>query len=213
MPMMLDLMSGLGGQSEAFLRAGWSVLRIDNNPLLADVASTVIMPVELVDPNHWTDHPAQITYVHASPPCTEFSTGFSSPRSIAERSGEDYMPNMKLVMEAIRIIDTIRPKWWSLENVKGSIRYLRPILGEPRLIVGSFVYWGNFPLFDPKSLTIPTKSEMDRRHDPLRANHRAHIPLVISEAFLTAMKSQRSLADFAGIRKGSHLGENADVDF
>lgn len=204
LPMMLDLMSGLGGQSEAFLRDGWSVLRIDNNPLLSDVASTVIMPVELLDPNHWTDtHPAQITYVHASPPCTEFSTGFSSPRSIAQRSGEDFMPNMKLVMEAIRIIDTIRPKYWSIENVKGSIQYLRPILGEPRLIVGSFVYWGNFPLFDPKSLTIPQKKEMDKRHDPLRANHSACVPLVVSEAFLRAMKSQRQLADFAEIRKVS----------
>jgi len=37
---VLDLCSGLGGFSEAFLTAGHDVLRIENNPLLADVPNT-----------------------------------------------------------------------------------------------------------------------------------------------------------------------------
>jgi site-specific DNA-cytosine methylase len=39
---MLDLFSGLGGASEAFVRAGWEVMRIENNPLLSEVPNTEI---------------------------------------------------------------------------------------------------------------------------------------------------------------------------
>lgn len=51
----LDLFSGLGGASEAFLKdaSNWNVLRIDNNPLLSEVPNTVIM-----DLNDFTPIPA-----------------------------------------------------------------------------------------------------------------------------------------------------------
>ena len=40
---MVDLCAGLGGASEAMVRSNkWSVLRIDNNPLLADVPFMVM---------------------------------------------------------------------------------------------------------------------------------------------------------------------------
>ena len=39
---VLDLCSGLGGFSEAFVAAGHEVLRIEHNPLLADVPHTKI---------------------------------------------------------------------------------------------------------------------------------------------------------------------------
>lgn len=42
---VLDLCSGLGGFSEAFVAAGHEVLRIENNPLLVDVAHTKIMDI------------------------------------------------------------------------------------------------------------------------------------------------------------------------
>ena len=40
---VLDLCSGLGGFSEAFIEAGHDVLRIENNPLLGDVENTRLM--------------------------------------------------------------------------------------------------------------------------------------------------------------------------
>lgn len=201
-PMMLDLFAGFGGQSEAFLEAGWDILRIDNNPLLSEVPRMVMADVCDLKPFNLCG--AQIDYIHASPPCYEFSLGRNAPRSeaiiAAARAGVEctYWPTqgIELVEQAKRIIDELKPRIWSIENVKGSIKFLKPILGEPRLIVGAWVYWGNFPLFDPSTLELPTKASQDRRHSPLRANHRAHIPLCLSQAFLRAIRAQTTLSSF-----------------
>jgi hypothetical protein len=42
---VLDLFSGLGGASEAFLSSGHDVVRIENNPLLSEVPNTQSMCV------------------------------------------------------------------------------------------------------------------------------------------------------------------------
>ena len=191
---MCDLYAGLGGQSEAFLRAGWSVLRLDNNPLLSGVENMVLCDVRKLQPHSCPDR--VVDYIHASPPCTEFSLGYSSPRSVAERAGQEFQPDMTLLLEALRIIEAVEPRYWSIENVKGSIRYFEPLLGKPRLIVGAYVYWGNFPLFDPSKILIVDKAKKDKRHSPLRANHKGKIDLSISEAFLHAIEAQKSIFDF-----------------
>ena len=89
---MLDLFSGLGGASEAMLNHGWEVKRIEKNPELVLVPNTEIMDVydlgQLLDINIADGHyPDQPTLIWASPPCTDFSNGFSSPKSIAIRAG------------------------------------------------------------------------------------------------------------------------------
>ena len=43
---VLDLFSGLGGFSEAFLRAGDEVVRVENNPLLSEVPNTTLQDVK-----------------------------------------------------------------------------------------------------------------------------------------------------------------------
>ena len=192
---MLDLCSGFGGQSEYFLK-DFDVLRIDNNPLLSDVAETVIMDIyndQILDSNN-----TEIEYIHAGPTCLEFSTGYAGPRGAAQRAGdEDYWPTegIRLVNRCKAIIDTLKPRFWSIENVKGSIIYLTPILGEPRLIIGPYVYWGNFPLFSFEA-TIPSKADKDKRHSPLRMNYRACAPIEISKAFHDAIVNQRSILEY-----------------
>ncbi len=194
MKKMVDLYAGFGGQSQAFLNAGWDVLRIDNNPLLGGVENMVLIDVKHLSVK---DSPVQLEYVHASPPCVDFSTAYSSPRSKSQRGDDDeYLPDLTLLFEALRIIDEIKPRYWSIENVRGSIRYFEPYLGKPKLIIGAWVYWGNFPLFETSSLTPVPKSQKDKRHSPLRANYRAHIDLKVSRAFLKAMTEQRSILDF-----------------
>jgi hypothetical protein len=188
--MMLDLCSGFGGQSEAFLES-WAVFRIENNPLLSEVPNTVIADIFDIRPFNISSQ--RIDYVHASPPCLEFSLAYNAPRSRAERNGEDYHPTHGLAMakRVKEIIDTLEPLYWSVENVKGSAKYLSPIFGEPRLIVGAYVYYGNFPLFESRHFaTLPSKADQDKRSkSPLRANHRAHIPLCsYHKAFFDAME-------------------------
>ena len=193
--MMLDLCAGFGGQSEAFLEE-YDVLRIDNNPLLSEVPQMVI--TDLYDIRPFNISNQSIDYIHASPPCLEFSTAYSAPRGVAHRNGEDYHPTdgIAMVERCVEIINKLKPKYWSLENVRGSIKYISPILGEPRLIVGAWVYWGNFPLFNPDTLTLPNKADQDKRWSPLRSNHRAHIPLCISQAFFDAMQVQKSILEY-----------------
>lgn len=203
---MLDLFSGLGGASEAMIQDDdWSVLRVENNPLLSEVPNTVIMTVQqfrakasmyaAIKPA-W-DELETIDLIWASPPCTEFSNAYDAPGPRAKRAGIPFSPDLSLVREAKAIIDTLQPKFWAIENVAGSIKHLTPILGEPRLIAGPFVLWGNFPLFSLPSGWKHSKFEKDTwSSDPLRANKRAKVPIQVSSALKSAVENQRSLFSF-----------------
>jgi len=200
MKYMLDLYSGLGGMSEAFYQSpNWSVLRIDNNMLLKDVPQTVIMDIRHLDPatigRPW--NLPRIDYIHASPPCTEFSVAYGSPRGKhqRERPNEEYLPDMTWLIEALRIIKTMRPKYWSIENVKGASKYFTPLLGEPSVIIGSFMFWGNHPTFAVED--NHTKYAVDvHSGNPLRANIRGRIPMSISKGMKKAIESQRSIFEY-----------------
>jgi len=199
MKKMLDLCAGFGGQSEAFLRGGWEILRIDNNPLLSEVEEMVIMDLfDQAFDDVWAAK-EKIEYVHAGPTCLQFSTAYSAPRGVAQRNGDtDYYPHdgVKLVKKCMSIIEQVNPRYWSIENVRGAIKYLKPFLGEPRLIVGPYVYWGNFPLFTISIEDLPSKATLDKRWSPLRMNHRAQCPIELSTAFFKAMQSQKSVFDY-----------------
>ena len=196
---MLDLFSGLGGASEAFLNNGWDVKRIENNPILQGVPNTEnICVLDFANQleSYVAEHGVQdpIKFVWASPPCTDFSLGYNSPRSEAHRAGLDYYPGhaIELVKTAKHIIDLLQPQYWCIENVKGSIKYLKPILGEPTRIVGSYVLWGRFPAFECD--TPPTKASKDvHSANPLRANLKAQIPYELSDAFRVAIENQKTL--------------------
>lgn len=194
--MMLDLFAGFGGQSEAFLE-NWDVLRIDNNPLLSEVPRMVIEDIgsdlfyQMLEPSQIHE----IEYIHASPPCHAFSLGFHAPKAVASRTGEEYNPSTELVEIAKKVIDLLQPRFWSIENVRGSIKHLRPILGEPTLIVGPYVYWGRFPPIQIQVKDLPKKSDKDKRHSPLRSNYRALIPLELSKAFKRSIETQTRLND------------------
>ena len=196
--MMLDLFAGFGGQSEAFIRSGrWDVLRIDNNPLLDQVPRMMIEDIGSPSFFDMLKRPLghQIEYVHASPPCHGFSLGYNAPKAVASRSGEPYTPSTELVEIAYKVIEQLQPRFWSIENVRGSIKHLRPILGDPTIIIGAYVYWGRFPPLQISAADVPTKSTKDKRHSPLRSNYRALIPLELSAAFLDAIETQTRLND------------------
>jgi len=197
-PLMIDLCAGFGGQSEAFLQGGFDVIRVDNNPLLSEVPNMFIEDVYKIEPFNISGR--GIDYIHAGPTCHEFSLAFNAPRSKAIHSGAaaSYSPTegIRLVQRCKDIIEQLQPRYWSVENVRGSIKFLTPILGEPRLIVGPYVYWGNFPLFDVDVADLPSKAQLDKRHSPLRMNHRAECPLMLSQAFFEAMTTQHSILDY-----------------
>jgi len=195
---MLDLCSGLGGASEAFLVDDeWDVIRIENNPLLEEVPHTIIGDVfDTTDRWERSGHP-RVDLIWSSPPCREFSQAFNAPGPEARRAGKDFTPDLALVIESKRIIDMVEPRTWVIENVMGAIPHLKHLLGPPRQIVGPFVLWGNFPLLDVHGIAHSKYEGDPHSSDPLRANIRAKIPLAISSALLTALATQSNLEDWS----------------
>ena len=201
----LDLFSGLGGASEAFIQDtdNWSVLRIDNNPLLTGVPNTVIDNISNLHPqNYGIRYPPgkgrlKIECIWASPPCREFSTAYNAPRSGAARGGIPYEPDMSLLHATIDIIKTVKPRYWIIENVVGSIRYFAEELGEPRLIIGPYVLWGNFPTFAVDENKLESKASKDKHSaNPLRSNYKAKVDFEISQALKYAIENQKSIFSF-----------------
>lgn len=192
---VLDLFSGLGGASEAFVRAGDEVLRIENNVLLKDVPHTHLMDVVDLHAFLAEYHVGRTDYdlVWASPPCLEFSNAYSAPKARARREGRKHNPSLALVEAARDIVELLNPRWWVIENVRGACPWLNPVLGEPRQVIGPLVLWGHFPhLIMPEDFQH-RKADVDKRHSPLRANIRAKIPLEVSEALRRAITTQQKI--------------------
>lgn len=202
----LDLFSGLGGASEAFLEDNdnWTVLRVDNNPLLADVPNTMMTDIKKLPTKirwHTADkiRPGRVDAIWASPPCREFSNAYSSPKSIwgREHGLDSYEPDMSLLEAAMEIIELVDPKYWIIENVVGSIRYFAEYLGEPRQIIGPYVLWGNFPYVDVDETKLKNKSKKDvHSSNPLRSNFKAKVDYEISSSMKSAIENQKSIFSF-----------------
>jgi hypothetical protein len=204
---MLDLFSGLGGASEAFVRAGWEVMRIENNPLLSEVPNTQIKCVfelrDFLEDNRGSldctpQFAEQIELIWASPPCSDFSLAYSAPHAIhtREHPNEPYEPNMDYLEATLDIIKMLKPRYYVIENVRGASKFFTEMIGtKPRQILGNAQFlWGNYPLIDPPR--YPSKAEIDKSHSPLRANIRAKIPIEISQALLDAIENQKCILDY-----------------
>ena len=193
---MLDLFAGLGGASEAFVNSdNWSVVRYDNNPLLESVPEMIITDYMFTLVK--LEKLYGVDLLWASPPCTDFSGGWHSPKSKHSRikgPKEEYSPDMTLLKKTIESIFYLKPKTWVIENVVGSIKYFEPLLGPPRQIIGSVVLWGNFPLLPLPADFKELKKHKDKggKH-PLRSNYRAIIPYEISESLLDTLQGQLTL--------------------
>ena len=159
---MLDLFSGLNGASKAMRNRGWKVIGVDNNPsfnpeIVADIAT-------------WSWHGKRPDLLWASPPCTEFSK-LDKPWY-----PHDKEPNMSLICATKRIIDETNPCFWVVENVRGSRKYIVPLLGPVTKKAGSRYLWGNFPVFDVDSEKCYGKMKISHN----RSTMRSIIPYVIS---------------------------------
>lgn len=200
---VLDLCSGLGGFSEAFAQAGHQVLRIENNPLLADVPHTDIIDIfdvrDLLE-DVATENPDpffhDIDVILFSPPCYEFSLAYNAPRSNHEREFPNvpWEPSMDILECGMDIIKMLKPTWHIVENVRGAIKYFKEDLGKPFQINDAYVFWGKFPSFVPDE--FPSKADKDERHSVIRANIRGKIPIEISKSLLLAIESQKSIFDY-----------------
>lgn len=194
MKTMLDLFSGLGGASEAFVQAGWNVIRVENNPKLQYVPFTRAWDV--LDWANWAADLPQVDLIWASPPCREFSNAYAAPGPVAQREGKEYQPDMRLVQAAMEIIDFLDPKWWVLENVIGAKKYFEFKETTSFQQIGPFCLWKSPSV---PHITLPYEFEHLKKDndtwstDPLRANKKAMVPFEISFGLLGALTEQRTL--------------------
>jgi len=197
---VLDLFSGLGGFSEAFYLAGDEVVRVENNPLLAEVPATTMQDVltmrdRLLEFEERGEPIRSVDVIMAGPPCKEFSLAYGAPRAVAHRANEEFEPSMELLEATMEIIRIVKPRYWIIENVVGSIKYFEEFGLPARQIHGPHVFYGNYPMFRPGA--IPTKASKDKHSgNPLRANHKALIPFTISESLRKAIVEQKTLFEY-----------------
>src|SRR5207247_850188 len=148
-----------------------------------------------------------------SPPCTEFSPITKLAAWKGQRPEPDPEKGMELVREGIRLVKEIGPKYWLLENVYGSRKYISELLGPPRVELKPYALWGEFPsfMFDaepgkkqkekgthatkaPSGKWVVTKGgnrvglPEDFAFDPLRSWKRARIPIFLAQTMAKAMK-------------------------
>jgi hypothetical protein len=171
---MLDLCAGLGFASRAMKQRGWDVITLDydarfNCDITADVRDF-----------HYTGLRPDLIW--ASPPCDEFAREFM-PWCATGKT-----PSTDLVEACWRIIQEVRPRYWVIENVKGSVKYISAILGQPAYVCNPFYLWGNF--HDISHVHVKSHKE---KLSSSRAAERAMIPLELSWAMASAIEWQPQL--------------------
>lgn len=216
--LFIDLFAGLGGASSAFVKhEDFEVMQFDNNPeliqenpglIIGDVLEYCDIYYQIL--RKMTIYQFEKVVLWASPPCLEFSTGYSAPRNVAERAGQPYAPDMSCLLGAIRFRDRLALDClqqnieftWFIENVRGATTHFEPFLGRYRQQIGSFFLWGNFP---PITLMSNQRghTKPDDRHSPIRSNIRAKIPLEYSQACLESVLHSVRLTSYL-----SHQGRD-----
>ncbi len=193
MKLCIDLCSGLGGFSQAFVDAGWEVIRVDNDPKFKDVPHTLIGDIrDTVWLKSLTEQ-RELILLLASPPCTFFSIAHGHfPRKGIKQA-------LEIVGACFEAVAVLKPKWWLIENPRG---YLRGIIGKPRQTIRYSDYDWNYPVQKPTdlwgNLPLPMVKMMRRPPSPSGANNlrdffssipeRSRIPLGVSKAVLEAVQ-------------------------
>jgi len=95
---------------------------------------------------------------------------------------------MSIIHACYRIIQEAQPRFWIIENVRGAIRWLKPLLGQWKSRHGPFFLWGNFP--DLGSVDL-SGMRPKQAYSSSQSAERAKIPYAISAAVADAV--ERSL--------------------
>ena len=114
---------------------GWTVTTVDIDPLVS--------PDYVRDVRGFNWSGPKIDLLWASPPCQEF-TRLALP--FRQWKHYDTEPDLSVVYAVRRLISEIQPRFWIVENVMSSRKYLTPIFGRVLAVVGGHVLWGNVPL-------------------------------------------------------------------
>lgn len=137
---VLDLCTEFGSETAAFRDRGHEVvmLGIEGN---VDIKCDVRQYFPSIDDKY--------DFIIAHPPCTEFSKANWRLGKYKDRH-----PDMSIFDACFRIIKTLKPKYYMIENPQGAARYF---IGNPQVTINYGDYghyckkptdlWGEFPWF------------------------------------------------------------------
>lgn len=145
MKVCVDLFSGLGGSSEAFVKAGWEVVRIDVERRFRPTIQADAAHLPLISK-------LRPRVILLSPPCHAFSVASLRIYWRRGRPNAEAWRQRELTMAAIREAQDLKPDYWILENPLGMMKY---VLGPPVRKITLCQYgarwkkptglWGNVP--------------------------------------------------------------------
>lgn len=186
--LILDLYAGSGSWSEPYLRAGYSILRID----LRNGHDVRMFPSKLSQRKRFAREfedirDLKVHGVLAAPPCTVFAVSGAANA----RSDEEILQGLSTVDAALRIIYAVSPEWWALENPTGK---LVKWLGDPAAYFQPYHYgdpwtkktflWGDFNMPEATNVVKASRgSIMDIAHNP---TDRSITPPGFAQAFFEA---------------------------
>lgn len=169
---MLEIYAGSAVLSQRFKKGGWQTTSLDIN---SAPAIDIVADALRWNPNDLhNEFEEEIAYIHGGPPCHEFS-------GLAYDYERIWDGDMRLVLRQLEIVKILRPRIWSLENVK----MLQWLLGKAPYHYGPFFMWGYFPFeFMPKipwtrsykGTHLDRKAGNVRTNEPKSAEERAKYP-------------------------------------
>ena len=185
----IDLCSGLGGFSQAFMDAGWEVITVDIEPKFKPTICADVREL-LKDERFMALKPRVIL---TSPPCTRLSRADDWPLP-------GIYEGLSVAGACLEVVARMRPEYWGLENPDPGM--LRWFIGVPnkRIRMNSFGYrtvkktgvWGNIRI--PFGL-IKDSSKMNPKgvrweNGPRDPAVRAKLPYAFSQTILEAVTSE-----------------------
>ena len=181
---IIDLYCGLGGWANGLIDSGHNVIGYD----IIDFSNNYKGKFIQCDLLTYNNFPKADVIV-SSPPCADFSKDSFPKTWIAVKK---YPPNIplaiKLFNRTYEIVDMVNPKYFLIENVRASQKYI----GKSVSHIGSRYFYGNFPGFNVDSNNdIYGKTNMKPSKD--RAMLRAVIPYSISLALGKKLKEIEEL--------------------
>jgi hypothetical protein len=186
----LDLCSGLGGASQPALDRGWKVIRVDIDPrfkpdIVADVRALPLRPFH-------------VDVLWASPPCQEFSK-----HGIPCFFPNQPEPDLSIAIGVKAEIERLIPRFWCVENVWPSRKWLSRIFGPVSNRPSGHALWSNLGFLLPNIPPHKGKISGDKRWGPMghgrkggTDNHKrqaavtAIIPYEIGEAICRAVEAR-----------------------
>jgi len=179
---VLDLCTEFGSETAAFRDRGHEVimLGIEGN---VDIKCDVRQYYPSIDDKY------DVVFFH--PPCTEFSLA-----NYMLGACKDRHPDMSIVWAGLRIIETLQPQYWIMENPRGCMRYF---IGKPQYTInyGDFGHysqkptdiWGIMPLFQSYRIDKVVHNNTAYNNGTRSSKKRALLPYELSLEICKAIEA------------------------